>query len=117
MSHVVTITTEIRDTAILPAVCERLGLDPPREASVKFFSGTARGTVVQLPGWRYPVVIEPDGTLRYDNYEGRWGDLGRLQELRQAYAVEKVYREAQRLRYRVSENRRADGSVRLVLTR
>jgi hypothetical protein len=117
MSHIVTIATEMRDPDVLPAACDRLGLPPPEAGEVRFLSGRAVGTKVRLPGWQYPVVIEADGTLRYDNYGGQWGDPGQLDRLRQAYAVEKVVREAQRERYRVRESPQRDGSVRLYLMR
>ena len=75
MSHIVTIRTQVRDAAAVAAACQRLGLPPPVQRTVSLFSGSATGLAVELPGWSYPVVCElPTGTLRYDNYEGRWGN-------------------------------------------
>ena len=71
MSHIVTIQTEIRDSVAIAAACQRLGLPQPTAGCVELFSGQATGTIVQLPGWRYPVVCDTtNGQLRYDHYEG-----------------------------------------------
>ena len=116
MSHIVTIKTEVRDAAAVRAACQRLKLDQPEYGTFKLFSGEATGLAVQLPEWRYPVVAETQtGTLRYDNYEGRWGEKKHLDEFVQMYAVEKTRLEARRKGHSVSEQRLADGSIKLVV--
>ena len=73
MSHLVTIQTKVRDPVAVAAACQRLGLTAPVEGTTRLYSGEATGLLVQLPGWQYPVVIDTlAGTLRYDNFEGRW---------------------------------------------
>ena len=56
MSHIVTIKTQIRDPAALAAACQRLGLAQPTVGTARLYSWLATGLIVQLPGWRYPVV-------------------------------------------------------------
>ena len=56
MSHIVTVKTEIRDTAAVAAACRRLGLSQPSRGTTRLFSGEATGLIVQLPDWRYPIV-------------------------------------------------------------
>ena len=74
MSHVVTVKTEIRDTAAVRAACQRLGLAQPVQGTTKLFSGEATGLAVQLPDWNYPVVCDTaSGHCSYDNL----GALGR----------------------------------------
>ena len=58
MSHILTIKTQIRDPAALAAACRRLGLQEPAHGTAKLYAGDATGLIVQLPGWRYPVVID-----------------------------------------------------------
>jgi hypothetical protein len=58
MSHIVTITTEVRDPAALRAACRQLHLPEPTHETVQLFSSQATGHAVQLPGWRYPVVCD-----------------------------------------------------------
>jgi hypothetical protein len=117
MSHLVQITTQVRDAAAVRAGCKRLELDEPVEGEVKLFSQVVSGLAVQLRDWRYPVVFNTTtGETKYDNYQGHWGKQERLDEFLQAYAVEKTKIEACRKGYSVVEQSLADGSIKLSLT-
>src|SRR5262245_44129074 len=90
MSHIVSINCKVRDPVAVAAACQRLGLSAPVQGTARLYSGEATGLLVQLPGWQYPVVIDTGtGELRYDNYNGRWGDQQHLDRLVQMYSVEK----------------------------
>jgi hypothetical protein len=116
VSHIVTIKTQIRDPAALAAACHRLGLSPPVAGAAKLYSGQATGLIVQLPGWRYPLVADVQtGELKADNYGGRWGEQLELDRLLQAYCVEKARLEARRAGHSVTEQNLPDGSIRLVI--
>jgi hypothetical protein len=89
MSHVVTIQTQIRDPVAVTAACQRLGLPPPVVGTFKLFTTTETGLAVQLSGWKYPVVCDLEhGSLKFDNYGGRWGDSQQLDQFLQGYAAE-----------------------------
>ena len=116
MSHIVTIKTEIRDAAAVRAGCNRLRLPPPIQGTHKLFSGRMTGLGVQLPDWKYLVVCDvPSGQLKYDNYNGRWGEQQHLDSFLQAYAVEKAKIEARRQGHGVTEAQLSDGSVKLTI--
>jgi hypothetical protein len=116
MSHIVTIRTEIRDATALTAACRRLSLAAPVRETVKLFSGEATGHAVRLRDWRYPVVCHLDsGQLEFDNYEGRWGDPTQLDNLKQAYAIEKARIESRKQGHTVTEQPLDDGSVTLTI--
>lgn len=116
MSHIVSISTQIRDAVAVAAACRRLQLPPPTTGRHELFAEAVEGLAVRLRDWRYPVVCKLEaGEVRYDNFQGRWGDLRRLDELLQAYAVEKATLEARRRGHAVTEQRLADGSIRLTL--
>jgi len=116
MSHIVTVQTEVRDPAAVRAACRRLGLSPPVAGTTRLFRGEAVGMAVQLPDWVYPVVCDTAcGQIRYDNFEGRWGDPRHLDRLVQAYAAEKVKIEARKQGHLVTEAVLPDGSIRLCL--
>ena len=116
MSHLVTVKTEIRDPAALAAACRRLGLQEPTQGTAKLYSGKANGLLVQLPDWRYPVVINTaEGNVKYDNYGGAWGQQGELDRLVQAYAVEKCRIEARRAGHSVTEQTLSDGAIKLTI--
>lgn len=112
MSHIVVIETRVHDAAALAVACRRLGLAEPVHGNVRLFNGDAAGLAVKLSGWRYPIVVDTaDGSIKYDNYEGRWGDPEKLGLLLQMYAVEKAKIEARKRGYCVSEQARQDGSI------
>lgn len=71
----VEIKTQVRDAAAVAAACQRLGLAPPAQKTVRLYSSTETGLAVELPGWSYPVVCDlASGTLKYDNFGGAWKD-------------------------------------------
>jgi hypothetical protein len=71
---------------------------------------------VQLPGWKYSVVCELDsGRVKFDNFQGHWGDQQELDRFLQAYAVEKTGIEARKKGYLVTEQALADGSIKLTV--
>jgi hypothetical protein len=98
MSHVVQVQTKLHDPAAILAACQRLNLPAPVQGTAQLFGGEATGLLVQLPGWEFPAVIDPlTGVVRYDNYEGLWGEQAKL--------------EARRRGYQVSEQALQDGSI------
>jgi hypothetical protein len=107
MSHIVSVRTQLRDPAAVASACARLGLPAPAAGTATFFTGEARGLLVQLPGWLYPVVLDTtSGDASYDTYEGAWGEQIQLDKLFQAYAVEKAKLEARRRGHTVTEQAR-----------
>jgi hypothetical protein len=114
MSHIVTIQTRLHDPAAITAACQRLNLPAPVQGSTRLYSGEATGLLVQLPGWRYHVVIDtPTGSAHFDNYGGQWGDQKQLDRFLQLYAVERAKLEARKKGYQISEQTLTDGSIKL----
>ena len=89
MSSTTVRTTQITDLETLErAIANIPGAHYGGVHMADFYSGRATGRIVQLPGWKYPVVINPDtGEMKYDNYSGHWGKLTELHRLLQEYAV------------------------------
>ena len=116
MSHIVSIRTQVRDPVAIEAACRRLQLPAPTRGTAKLFTSEASGVIVQLPRWRYPVVCDTvTGDVRYDNYQGHWGEQVQLDRFLQAYAVEKATIEARRKGHSVIEQPLADGSIKLTV--
>jgi len=114
MSHIVTIQTKAHDPHAVAATCRRLNLAAPVQGTAKLYSGEAEGLVVQFPGWQYPAVIDPlTGSVKYDNFEGYWGEQVQLDRFLQAYPVEKATLEARKLGHAVTEQALQNGSIRL----
>ncbi|MFH5804348.1 DUF1257 domain-containing protein [Alienimonas sp. DA493] len=117
MSHVVTIETKLRDPAAIHAACVRLNLPEPKTETVKFFDGSEHiGLAVRPPGFVYPVLIQQDGNVRCDTYNGRWGDESFLGRLKQTYAVEAAKLQAKARGHRIAETPLLDGGVKLTVT-
>jgi len=116
LSHIVSIQTEVRDPDAVAGACRRLGLSEPTRGTATLFEGEAAGLLVQLPGWMYPVVLETEsGRVRFDNYNGTWGDPAHLGRFLQAYAVEVARLEARKRGHAVAEQALPDGSIRLTV--
>jgi hypothetical protein len=114
VSHIVSIQTKVHDPAAIVAACRRLNLEAPVEGTAKLFSGEATGLLLKLPGWEYPAVIDTaTGTLKYDIFEGAWGDQAHLDRFLQMYAVERAKLEARKKGFTVSEQALQDGSIKL----
>jgi hypothetical protein len=117
MSHIVSIQTKVRDTTAIAAACRRLSLPAPAHGMAKLYSGECAGLLLQLPGWQYPVVIDlASGTLKYDNFEGAWGNQRELDHFFQMYAVECAKLEARKKGYGVNEQSLADGSIKVQIS-
>jgi hypothetical protein len=116
MSHIVSIKTRVTDPAALSAACRRLGLELPVQGTARLFADSATGLIVKLPGWHYPVVADlGTGELKFDNYQGAWGKQEELEQLLQAYAVEKAKIEARRAGHTVTEQAMDNGSIKLAV--
>ena len=117
MSHLVTVAVEVRDRDALVAACQRLQLSEPKHRTTRFYDDNeVTGATVRLPGWRYPVVFDLGGGVKYDDFEGRWGERRHLDSLLQAYAVCKTTIEARRAGHTVRETELPGGRIKLILT-
>jgi hypothetical protein len=117
LSHIVQITTEVRDPQAVALACRRLGFPEPVHGTATLFSGEATGLLVRLPGWLYPAVLDTaTGQTRFDNFEGAWGDPRHLDAFLQGYACEKAKLEARKRGHTVTEQTLPDGSVKLTVT-
>lgn len=82
----------------------------------RLFTTTATGLGIKLAGWTYPVVCDlTTGQVAFDNYQGRWGEQSKLDALLQLYAVEKAKIEARKKGYTATEQKLADGSIKLTI--
>jgi hypothetical protein len=114
MSHIVTIQTKVRDPAAVAAACARLSLPAPAVGTAVLYGGQVNGLLVRLPGWTYPAVVDlATGEVRFDNFEGRWGDRAHLDRFLQLYAVELVKLQARTQGRPVTERALEDGSIQL----
>lgn len=108
--------TELRNRVALEAACARLQLKAPHEGTHRMYSGTHTGLGVELPGWKYPVVVQPEtGEIKFDNFSGTWGKMTELDKLVQGYTLEAAKPAAAMQGYSCSEEELADGSIQLTM--
>ena len=114
ISHIVTVRTKMHDPTAISAACARLGLPTPVQGKAELYSGEASGLLVQLPDWTYPAVIDvQSGEVRFDNYDGAWGDPSQLDRFLQLYAVEKAKIEARKNGFTITEQTLQDGAIKV----
>jgi len=139
MSHVAKIDIEIKDLDTLKAACERLGLQFMQGQLAYSWYGSHQGDyplpegftvedlgrcdhAIRVQGAKYEVGVVKRGgkfTLLWDFWRsgGLEGALGKgACRLKQAYAVERVRKEARLKGYRFREQRTEQG-IRVVLTK
>jgi hypothetical protein len=92
-----------------------LGLAAPVSGTFNLFAGQeATGLAIQLPGWRFPIVVDTaKAEIAFDNFQGRWGDQQHLDRFLQIYTVEKAKLEARKQGHSVSEQTLSDGSIKV----
>lgn len=135
MSHTVTVKVEMKDTSAIGSAVDRIEgahfIKPAvrdvrkrdeapniQEATGRhgIYSGAFEGIGVQLPGWNYPIVINPEtGEVKYDNFSGSWGSQERLDEMVQMYSVEKAKAEAVLHGLTASEEALDNGDIKLTI--
>jgi hypothetical protein len=119
MSHVTTVQTEIKDKTALMMACKQLGCQfKTGKHKVTMYSGSVECEFsFNLPGWRYPVALLNDGTLKFDNFNGNWGNSKELDKMKQAYGVEVATKKARSMGYIVQKKIKQDGTVQLALSK
>jgi hypothetical protein len=117
MSHVATVKVRLKDAACLEAACRELGVSLRNEPhEVALFSGSIRAKAsFALPGWIYPVAVQDDGQVKYDNYGGRWGPMGELNKVLVRYSELVAVRHARRLGMKIRREELPGGGVVLHL--
>ena len=84
--------SRFKDPNILQKVCQRLGVvcevaEKGKRLAKELYGGVVEGVAsLRIPGWKYPVVVQDDGTAKYDNFNGQWGEQSKLDAVTQGYA-------------------------------
>jgi len=89
VSHIVKVTTKIKDEQVIAMTCEELKLKAPVKGKHKLYSEVVEGLGVNLNGWTYPVVFNTEtGEAKYDNFNGSWGSQNEFDRFSQMYGVQ-----------------------------
>ena len=123
MSHIVTVKSKFKDPVVLQRVCEKMGIKCELAEKGKtlrrdlYSSQSVEGVAAfQLPGWNYPVVVTQEGEIKYDNYNGHWGEQAKLDQVSQNYSRDFTVESLKSKGYRVIDERvEQDGTIELVM--
>lgn len=117
MSHVKAIQTTIKSREVLQIVCVKLDIPVAQYDSVMLGDDEVAGYVVRLEGWTHPVICQLDiGEVLWHNPDGRYGDMKKLSEFRQKYAVENAKAVAHQMGHEiVGETEIENGVIKLDL--
>lgn len=86
-SHTTTIKAEFRDNDRLGSAAVAMGGKVLGMGEHRLYSESKTGFGFTLPGWRYPIVCESNGSLAFDNYQGSWGNQCDLERLKGEYVI------------------------------
>lgn len=117
MSHIAKVKVEFKDLTALQAACAEIGAELDlKKQEYRFFDGNrATGIKIKLPGWSHPVILTEKNEAVYDNFGGRWGDIGALNRLKQEYTAKATMNSLQN-RYRMLDHqieRLPNGYIRI----
>lgn len=117
MSHIVTCKVELKNEGCLLKAAEALGLEHLGKKTHEMYGRQkATGHGFRLPDWQYPVVIDEQGTARYDNYNGSWGKQVELDKLVQEYSAQVAEEQALMSGMTVERNVLENGDLELNMT-
>ena len=86
-SHTVRVKVEYTDPGALERAVQALGGKWLGSGSHRLFEGMVTGHGFKLDQWNYPIVLQPNGELAFDDFNGRWGNPADLERLKGEYAL------------------------------
>src|SRR3972149_7573705 len=115
MSHTMNLQVNITDLDALQRAVESMGGKIGKEGTHRLYgSNRVKGKKIDLPGWKYPIVLKEDGSLSYDRYQSK-PDAARIEELKAEYGLEKAKIEARRRGYSIQESVDETGNKELTI--
>jgi hypothetical protein len=88
MSHIQHTKVKVTNLGAATRVATQLGTTLGNPQISKVFNASVHGRPIKLPGWRFPIVIQEDGSIQYDNFNGNWGDQTTLDAFLADYSAE-----------------------------
>ena len=78
-------------------VAEQMGAEILGNGTHRLYGSSHTGMAFKFPKWYYPVVIDKEGNIFYDNYNGAWGNSADIEKFQEMYATEVIRAECGRL--------------------
>jgi len=114
MSHIVTLNLKYTDVQALETACQKRNISYQKHKhKCQIYSNNVDAIFsFKLPGWTFPVAVMEDGEVKYDNYNGHWGDQSKLDSFSQEYGKQIGIQElAKENMFLSSEEQTEDGTM------
>ena len=86
-SHTVKVRVDYRDPRALELACDRLKWKWHGFGKHELFEAGVTGHGFTPEGWYYPAVLDADGEMHSDTFNGSWGDPAKMDLLKGEYAM------------------------------
>ncbi len=119
MSHIATIAFQFKDFKVLEDLCKKLKIEYKSGVhTARFYEGDKKGIFsFTPPGWRYPVMVQEDGKLICDTFNGSWGKMEEFDKIRNSYIKELTIKNMKKKGYYLSKTVDENGEVELTFMR
>lgn len=97
ISHTVTIDVKFKNQEAAVKAATACGARILGEGTHRLYASSHAGFGVQFKGWNYPAVIDKDGKIFYDNYNGSWGSAAELEKFQEMYSAKVIEAECEAL--------------------
>lgn len=104
MSHTVTIDVKFKNQEVAVKAAQAMNATVLGEGNHRLYASSHTGFGIQFPGWKYPAVIDKDGKIFYDNYNGSWGSPTELAKFQELYAAKVIEQECEQLGWYYERN-------------
>lgn len=88
---------------------EAMGARVLGDGNHRLYASSHAGFGIHFNGWQYPAIIDKDGKIFYDNYNGSWGAASELEKFQEYYAGKVIEAECEQLGWYFE--RQADGNI------
>jgi len=96
MSVITKIELKMTDRDAIEKAAKKVGGKILRDGVHQVYSKLIKGYGIQLPGWRYPIVITEKGNLYYDNGHGSWGNIKYIESFKNEYNKTIIQKEVEK---------------------
>ncbi len=96
-SHTVKITVPYKDPRTLERAVKSLGWAWLGYATHQLCTSSALGHGFTPEGWLLPAILDAEGQMHTDTFNGQWGDLAKLDLLKCEYAIATAMQAAEEL--------------------
>lgn len=96
MSIITKIELKLTDKKAIEKTAKKIGGKILGNGIYQVYSKLIKGYGIQLPGWKYPIVVTEKGNLYYDDGHGLWGDIKYIESFKNEYNKAVIQKEIEK---------------------